>query len=150
MGTDIHLHTEVKINGKWEHHSNPSIRRRYGLFSFMADVRNVHPSCEDYIVPLSKPKGLPEDISIVTKVDYDHRSDHFAPSWLDAQEIGLLEKWMARHSQELVWEFESWGFLFGNSWAGFLNWKEHPEEYDDYTDEYPPEIEDIRFVFWFD
>jgi hypothetical protein len=151
MGTDIHLHTEVKINGKWEHYSYPHIERKYALFSFMADVRNTHPNDKDYILPLSKPKGLPENLSVVTVLDYEKKkTDNHSMSWLNDVEIALLEKWMEINSTSIVWEFEHWGFLFGNSWAGFHNWKEHPEEYDDYPDEYPPKIEDIRFVFWFD
>ena len=41
MGCDIHLHAEIKVNGKWEHYAHPHIRRDYRLFAKMASVRNA-------------------------------------------------------------------------------------------------------------
>ena len=69
MGCDIHVHFEIKLNGKWEHYSNPSIDRNYELFAKMADVRNDY---ENPIIPISFPKGLPKDLSVVTKFEVDH------------------------------------------------------------------------------
>ena len=134
MGCDIHLHTEIKLNGKWQHMSAPHIRRDYRWFSHMAGVRN-----NDDITPISEPKGLPSDASEVTKFDADRwDGDGHNHSYLTADEIVEMEnriKDMDDHFPE-----RQWGYLFGNSWGGF---KEYPEDV-------PEGIEDVRFVFWFD
>lgn len=39
MGCDIHLHTELKINGQWQHYSAPSISRDYHLFGRLSMPR---------------------------------------------------------------------------------------------------------------
>jgi len=148
MGCDIHLHTEIKLDGVWHHYNAPHIRRMYALFSLMANVRNVHLDNKDYIVPISLPKGLPEDLSVITQLSYNRwELDAHNMSWFNAEEIFLLEEWMAKNAPSFVREFDNWGFLFGNDWGGFHSWDR--TDYDGYY-EYPPEIEDIRFIFWFD
>lgn len=67
MGCDCHAHVEIKINGKWENYSTCRPRRNYALFAKMAGVRNY-----DEIVPIAPPRGLPSDISVVTKFDFDN------------------------------------------------------------------------------
>lgn len=142
MGCDIHLHTEIKIAGKWQHlHEPPRIDRWYDMFAYMADVRN-----EDRdIVPLVKPKGLPKDASEVTKFCCEEWGvDGHSHTWFNADEIrqfcemAKLKGWMQAkeiHSIEGVV-----GYLFGNTW----------EHFQKYRSDYPKEIEDIRWVFWFD
>lgn len=148
MGTDIHLHTEVKVNGVWHHYNAPWIRRSYALFSLMADVRNLPEDDDRHVPPISPPKGLPEDLSVITQLDYDRWGvDAHTESWFGSKEIQILEEWMRSNSDKCVWEFDNWGFLFGNGWGEFHGW--NPEEDGDYSP-YPHEIEDIRFVFWFD
>ena len=65
MGADIHGFLEVKRDGKWERYSGgifpggsnmPFDWRSYGIFGFLADVRNY-----SHIPPLGEPKGLPDD-----------------------------------------------------------------------------------------
>lgn len=130
MGCDIHLHTEVKINGKWEHYSNPDIPRNYPLFAYMADVRN-----RNNIHPISTPRGLPEDCSVVTKIDSDDRgSDEHSHSFLLSGEIALVGDFLGDRMQGIF------GYLFGYEWVDF---KGNPEVF-------PPTLEDIRWVFWFD
>lgn len=146
MGCDIHLHTEIKIEGVWYHYTHPSINRNYGLFSFMANVRNLHPENENYIVPLCMPKGLPDNLSLVTKLDYErYGCDAHDMSWFNAKEINLLETWANRHHMSW-WGADEWGFLFGNFWHEFVEVCTTK----DYEGLFPTEIEDIRFVFWFD
>lgn len=59
MGTDIHLFVEHKVN-KWKKVALPSIyavnNRNYMLFGALAGARSS-------VVPISKPKGLPIDLS---------------------------------------------------------------------------------------
>lgn len=135
MGCDIHAHFEIKINGKWEHFSTPRINRNYELFAELANVRGKSKSC-----PLAK-KGLPKDISIVTKICFDNwGEDGHSHSWLDA--VGI-EKSISFHkhlTDDHLIEHKEWGYLCGNRWGGFLK----------YPESYSKEIEDIRLVFWFD
>lgn len=139
MGCDIHLHSEIKINGKWHHYSHPRIDRNYTLFARMADVRN-----DGSIEPISKPRGIPENATFTTKYDYKHDSGHSA-SWLSWQEIVALGEWFEQKQRERMkpgdfysFEHNEVGYLFGNSWS--LEYKE----------ELPKGLEDARFVFWFD
>lgn len=145
MGCDIHLHIEVKINGKWEHYSTPHVKRNYTLFALMADVRSEGRSLE----PISAPKGLPEDMSVVTALDagFWDKAGH-SESWLSAQEISELEdRWRSWASsvETTPREYDLEHvmlrcYFFSNSFGGFHK----------YPDERPKGIEDLRFVFWFD
>lgn len=137
MGCDIHLHTEVKIGGRWHHYSEPSISRIYGLFAKMANVRNY-----SGIEPISLPKGLPKNITKVTKIDYlGLEPDAHSMSWFSVDEVAKLLSWVDK-TEELKWfaDRREFGYLFGNDWKYF----------EKYPNDYPKEIEDFRFVFWFD
>lgn len=142
MGCDIHVHTEIKIDGKWEHLGHPSISRWYTLFAKMAGVRNDLKESKNYIEPISPPRGLPLDCSFITKYDY-HRciKDWHSVSWLRAGEIDELEDFILKFKKERglsdYWYIEKdFGYIFGSGWN---------------IDKYPIEnIEDARWVFWFD
>jgi len=135
MGCDIHAHFEIKLNGKWEHYSQPRIQRWYMLFTRIAGVRN-HPDT----TPISLPKGLPDDLSITTKfcADYWNGNGH-SHTWLNANEIREL---MNTSFIKDDWDFEheQIGYLCGNGWG---DWSKG-------DDGYSKEIEDIRFICWFD
>lgn len=136
MGCDIHLHQEVKIKGVWHHYRDTRTPRHYGLFSKMAGVRGDE-------TPIAKARGLPQDVTEFTKFcsDYDGDDGH-THSYLTLDEIVILEKWLEERLGDKSWriEIDYWGYLFGNSWGGFLT---DPKSY-------PEELEDVRFVFWFD
>lgn len=136
MGCDIHLHTEVKINGKWEHYSVPDVPRNYKLFEKMAGVRG------DIREAIAEPRGMPNDATVVTRFDCKHEEpDGHSHSWLNADEIGSLARWIREQKfGENVTDADFFGWIFGMSWYGWLEFKE----------DRPPGIEDIRFVFWFD
>jgi len=161
MATSIHLHTEVKINGKWEHYGDPAVGYKYRMFAKMCGVRLDHEMKKMGITPIDKPRGLPKDISEVTKFDLAKwKGDAHSQSYLTAPEILLLEdfvrelhdKDMAEKKEEEAkteqeeadspfWNPEMiWGYLFGNSWGSFTK----------YPEEYANGLEDVRFVFWFD
>lgn len=142
MGCDIHLHIELKIGGQWQHYAAPQINRWYDLFGVMADVRGCGPA-------IIAPKGLPEDLSVITAMSYKSwGSDAHTPSWFNLEEIKLLSKWLKKREEEVKPQWPGYGlehailncYLFGCSFSGL---KEYPEDY-------PKEIEDVRFVFWFD
>jgi hypothetical protein len=143
MGCDIHLHVEVKIEGKWEHYHAPNISRSYKLFEKMAGVRGEIKNA------ISSPKGLPDDLNIITRKSAEYWDvDGHSWSWLNLEEISILSDWLHDLGSK-----EEKGFLNcdlehsilhcyceGNSFAGIIK----------YPDEKPEWIEDVRFVFWFD
>uniref|UniRef100_A0A6H1ZCY1 Uncharacterized protein n=1 Tax=viral metagenome TaxID=1070528 RepID=A0A6H1ZCY1_9ZZZZ len=139
MSTDIHAHFEIKVGNRWLHYSKPHLERNYQLFAKMANVRNY-----DEVEPISMPKGLPYDISKVTELEnkwWD--SDGHSHSWFNAQEI----KEIIEYHEEIIGEeniykvyLDQWNYLNGNSWDSF----------EQYREDYLPEVQDIRLVFWFD
>lgn len=140
MGCDIHLHIEIKINGTWHHYGAPNVSRRTKLFEKMAGVRG---SVTNAIVP---PKGTPDDISGITRMDVDRfKIGGHSHSWFTCEEIGKLEDWLNEQggfAREMDLEHHILHtYLFGNSFAGF---RKYPSDYKDSP------IEDVRFVFFFD
>lgn len=152
----------MKINGKWEHYSAPAIRRNYALFAKMANVRNDGSICH-----ICQPKGLPDNLSIITRMAFDKdEPDAHSISWFNPEEIKeatdfhiqtvcdvpdhipdeqyskYLEERAKKGCPDTRWldVHEQWGYLFGNHPGGFI----------EYREEFPPEIEDVRLIFWFD
>jgi hypothetical protein len=137
MGCDIHLYCEVKIEGQWHLYSHPYVERNYDLFAKMANVRNDL----GFERPISRPKGLPDDLSIIPKLEYK-RDNYHSASWLNVEEIRQLEEWVVSALGYSHWERDGyWDYLCGNSWGGFTPGNSRS---------YCPEFEDVRFVFWFD
>lgn len=129
MGCDIHAHMEVKVNGKWEHWSCPNIDRNYQLFSKMAGVRNYRS-----IDAISEPKGLPNDISMLTLLDVKSwGSDGHSHSYLTAYELDILDDWLK----------DEYDFPNSNLEYGILH-SYFPES------DFSPWAEEYRLVFWFD
>lgn len=141
MGCDIHMHIEVLTENGWELYSRPHVSRNYDFFAKLADVRNYN----NEIIPLSDPKGLPEDVSYLVRKAYEHwEGDVHSISYITGQEIIDLCEWLQ--------EMKPFGmgndlehhifhtYLEGDSFAGFYK----------YPDDRPSWIKDIRFVFWFD
>ncbi len=147
MGCDIHFHSEVKRKGVWQHHSEANIERNYALFAKMAGVRNYW---EDKIKPISKPKGIPEDATELTRLDADrYGTDGHSHSWLDAKEVSILHKFINDKSNPLEWfahgagffEHKNFPYFMGSHLNGFID---YPEDWND------KEVEDVRYVFFFD
>lgn len=153
MGCDIHAHIEIFVNDEWLYYTPVNISRNYEVFAKMVGVRNY-----ENVEPISKPRGLPRDISVMTHLHHNSLNvDVHSESYLTYDEIVQLIDWMketqkmttvfddgSRISYPEKWEWsffgERNGFLFGNT---IYNWKKHPEDYPDF-------IKDIRLVFWFD
>ena len=141
MGCDIHAHIEIRFNGKWEHYAIPRIERWYELFGIMACVRGDGPA-------IVEPKGLPNDISVVTRMDYERMSeDAHTPSWFNEHEIDGLEKWLQHDNFQSTRRFVSLEhdllktYLFGNGITDHLR-------YEDCV--LPDGCDAVRLVFWFD
>ena len=138
MGCDIHVHIEVKLDGRWEHYANPSVLRHYTLFTLLANVRST-----SEIKPISEPRGLPEDCNGLTRYELEHGEYH-SHSYLDLKDLKKANKtWIKYMGME---DWTVWGALFG---------EEQPYLFDDWKDSFPfdnrdPKIEDVRIVFAFD
>jgi hypothetical protein len=83
MGCDIHVMAQRKGAFGWEgieaeftEGPEPFYWRNYGMFAFLAGVRNY-----SAIAPISGPRGLPDDAG-----DYDWLGDH-SFSWLSVEEL---------------------------------------------------------------
>jgi hypothetical protein len=136
MGCDIHIHSEIKVNGVWHHYAQPDVGRNYDLFAKMAGVRNYN------IQPIDQPRGLPEDATFTTKFDFERwGSDVHSASWLNSEEIVELFKWLREGDDHHVGQF---GWFFGNH---FDDWSKYPTDFQYLKDR---GLEDFRFIFWFD
>jgi hypothetical protein len=133
MGCDIHLHVEVLIDGKWNYFTNFEYAfRDYKVFSKMADVRNAEISEKDYIKPITAPKGLPDNISELTQI-FLNKHDGHSHSWFNLKEIKIFYNWLIKYDFELYHEIRIDRIIIYPEMTIFI-----------------PEIDDIRFVFWFD
>lgn len=132
MGCDIHLHTEVKIDGIWHHMGNPSIPRYYDLFAKIAGVRGD-------AEPVNFKAGIPDDATFLTKIDYQHEgSDAHTPVTLDEKFIREVCQWYEINSENhRCLEFHA-GYLFGNDWSA---------QKISGTDK---QVEAVRWIAWFD
>jgi hypothetical protein len=127
MGCDIHVHVEVKINGKWQHYNHPRINRNYALFSRLAGVRGE-------LEPITRPRGIPKNATWMTKFDFKRMgTDAHTPSWISGEEVEALQ------AEGFLDSFKELGYIFGNGFGV----KGYPEDY-------PEGVEDSRLVFWFD
>lgn len=136
MGCDIHAHVEIKINNTWHHYNKIGLQRNYELFGKMAGVRGD-------AKPIAEPRGLPPDLSVVTKMEADRYGiDGHTHSWLTIGEMARVQTWLedqnAPSHRHAIWV--EWGFLCGNLYRDFIT----------HRDDFPAEIEDVRLVFWFD
>lgn len=146
MGCDIHLHVEVKVKGRWYHYDNPYVDRRYGLFAKLGNVRNY-----GGIAPISLPRGLPEDVSVVTQLDAAVWGDGaHSHSWITSAEIAEVVEWgeKERSVEDKADRFDSsriFGYFFNSTYEAFTK---YPQDWKRYRQE--GGLEDVRFVFWFD
>lgn len=84
MGCDIHAYQEQKVDGKWTYCGEVDLYRNYTLFTVLANVR----SSSNRVKIISKPKGLPSDISNEVKEEYDHWDcDGHSHSFLTKEEF---------------------------------------------------------------
>jgi hypothetical protein len=85
MGCDIHSYAEKKTDNRWKMipDLNPFDWRSYGMYGFLANVRNY-----SAVPPISEPRGLPDDASedVKDKKEYWDTDAHSA-SWLSLTEL---------------------------------------------------------------
>jgi hypothetical protein len=142
MGCNVHLHVEIRVGGAWHHYNHPYVDRDYALFAKMAGARNRVGSG---ITPISRPRGLPISATFTTIFCYNQwGAAARSASYLTSHEVKELYDW-GQHSltgagQDPLWFENRFGFLFGQSYPLFHQCRAS----------YPAELEDFRFVFWFD
>lgn len=127
MGCDIHVHVEVRIGGQWHHYNSPTIVRDYELFAKMAGVCGIQ-------VPIAPVRGLPSDITLITKLDFERMTPHTA-SWLTAIEAAQVQQWYNRNYPPLF------DYVFGNDMDTYTLFPNQTKQLG---------LEEIRVVFWFD
>lgn len=100
MGCDIHTFVEIRREGRWrvadvsaqpwgesDRHDEPEpfSTRLYGVFGFLADVRNL-----SKVPPLALPRGLPVDVSAEVKTTLENE-DYHSHSWLTVAELASFD-----------------------------------------------------------
>jgi hypothetical protein len=81
VGCDIHSFTEVKVDGRWKFRCfGPFDDRDYGLFGFLAGVRNTH------VPQIAECRGLPHATD-PRSPDYSNDPDYHSHSWLTLAEL---------------------------------------------------------------
>lgn len=174
MGCDIHSFAEKKNRetGKWEKVGNaftldsfdremakkdkddhPFCWRSYSLFSFLAGVRN-YDRCE----PLSKPKGMPKDVSDDVKSEWEMwEPDGHSASFLTLRELCEFDY------EKVFWNRRITKQLSQNSWTGAALAEEGEGKMISYRQNLGEmffihledlkvlgDPDDVRIVFWFD
>ena len=134
MGCDIHGYIEIKIGNTWVAYKELDVRRDYRLFAILANVRNYE---EFNIKPISEPRGLPLDVSVLAKASSDGwDSDGHSHSWISCAEIEDIAQWlnkthMGEPSPNFIIEYDY----------------DNGDLFNYYTE---PRVSDVRMVFWFD
>lgn len=176
MGADIHSFAEVRTNGKWQRvdekiftaygddkTSGPFETRNYGVFGFLADVRN-YSCCQ----PISQRKGLPDDSEWLNEVEHDefygdssHKQDfqenYHSLSWLALKELVDFDY------EQTFWDRRVTKQTGPNSWNGAALADEGEGEVITYRQHLGEgffndlevlktlgAVEDVRIVFGFD
>lgn len=169
MGCDIHIFTEVKKENNWElfkedfftdsynsdnKEKSPFKWRSYGVFAFLADVRNY-----SAIKGFKCKFELPEDCSQEVLKEYEYwEIDAHSCSWLTAKELidfdyskTLNDRRVTRQISPNIFN----GAITGTEQEGTLKtyseflgdlFMKQIEELKILLDKY----EDVRLVFWFD
>lgn len=90
MGCDIHTHVERQDgDGDWRPVAGqePFRARRYGIFGFLADVRNY-----SAVPPIAEERGLPDDVSATVKSDHVRWGfDAHSATWLLVSELAEFD-----------------------------------------------------------
>lgn len=103
MGTNLHVHIEVKLNGKWEHFAAPCVTRDYHLFAAIngLDAEFIRPSNRP--IAVSRHHELPEDMSAITRVCLEQSRSLGLRGfgYLEAEDIDALQEELYRSTPEV-------------------------------------------------
>ncbi len=97
MGCDMHAFVErLDVESSIYYPiARLQVDRDYEFFGAVAGVREEVPA-------LFEPRGIPADVSISTRLQYESESDAHTPSWLTADELRQVEQSREWNSNEHV------------------------------------------------
>lgn len=140
MAVDIQLHAEVKINGVWHHYGHYHPLRVPEVFRLLGGLGEDDSTI---VCPIAERRGIPDDVTALTRFDYERGRGERAASWCDLLEIRQLREALITLYGRPRFAVESWlagstgepayAWLFGDEW-------EYPDMF----------VEATRWVFWFD
>jgi len=109
MGCDIHSRAERQNSGgRWVELDLEAFEYRdYGLFGWLADMRNY--SC---MTPIAAGRGLPDDVSYEVAKDYSGYGDAHSASWVGVAELLEMDY------EQLVEDRRTMKQLAPNMWTG--------------------------------
>jgi hypothetical protein len=149
MGCDIHAIAEVRTAGRWTA-SDWTVfdGRNYGIFGFLADVRNYSES-----PVIAEPRGLPDDVDMT-----DEQRQEWADGWYHSASWLTLAELLAYDYDRVFWDRR---ITRGNNGAARAEEGEgeHLPLREFLGEWYFTELqrlgalgvpEDVRLVFWFD
>jgi len=161
MGCDIHAYVEYKETGEWRHFASLSMKRNYGVFACMANVRNSGEAT------VFEAKGIPDDLGWTVASEYLFYIDDEA-----ADREGYCTKmeadlWVRRGDSVKIgenritrpdWHSASWLSLHevfqahANYMSRYLAFYPEPSlsAIIALLEELRKAYDDVRLVFWFD
>lgn len=99
--TELRAHIEVKLDGKWQHYAAPTIKDNYIAFACINGYGRdyIDKDLSARIKPQASVKGIPEDISELTKYcwqvaqypDENGDTEPFGAGCLTAQDLRNLQ-----------------------------------------------------------
>lgn len=93
MGCDIHLHAEMRINGRWEYAGSVEVGRCYTSFGKIAGVRDNNQT------QLTYPNGLPEDVNPMTRFLIMKTTDHSC-GFMEGKHLKKYTTWARSDKRE--------------------------------------------------
>lgn len=172
MGCDIHSFAEVRRDGKWEvvgkvfpetsdymretygpMTSEPFGWRSYGMFGFLANVRNY-----SHAPVIAEPKyALPDDVSDEVRDAYGDGDDYHTTTWLTLRQLQEF------NYDQVMWDRRVTKQVAPNYWDGAALAEEGEGEHltvrkflhQHFFEHLKAlsqlgEPDDVRIVFWFD
>lgn len=153
MGCDIHAYAEVRTDSEWRYADEVGFHRSYGLFGFLADVRNY-----SHAPVIAEPRSLPNDTSAEVLAEYDEwQADAHNTSWL------LLAELVDYDYDQVFWDRRVTKQTAPNVWDGAALAEEgegrHLPLREFLGEHYFKQLDglaklgdptDVRIVFWFD
>lgn len=165
MGCDIHTYVEQRDDGSWTRvgwaggtrHgweiTEPFDWRHYGLYGWLADVRN-----SSEVPPVSQPRGLPEDVSPDVLREFEEWGcDAHTPSWISVDDLIAFDYDQTFEDRRVTRQ------IAPNAWHGACTADPGEGEIKTYREFFGPEffadlaalntlnkVRPTRVVFWFD
>lgn len=169
MGCDIHAYAEVRTpSGSWalddgpepdsklaEHYGDAIFYQDYGVFGFLADVRNY-----SHVPVIAQPRGLPDGASVQVHDEYEEwGTDAHSASWLTLAELRAYDYDQVIWDRRVIKETSPGSGSFNGAALADEGEGKHLPLREFLPDWYFRALdrlaalgapEDVRVVFWFD